>query len=142
MDKIRSQLQENTAMITCSKRETWSVIMNNHGVLTIVPTKIFSWQRLLDSHWSLSNLFTYFQSSQLKWRHLFYGLGLQRGSVPRKQCMTCEFLSFGQGKFFSVHTIIIMMVYNCLQLLLLLPDLSIGSKRWKTGYLWNFSAGG
>ncbi|TYI00561.1 hypothetical protein ES332_A11G142500v1 [Gossypium tomentosum] len=36
-----------------------------------------------------------------KWRHLFYGLGLQRGSVPRKQCMTCEFLSFGQGKFFS-----------------------------------------
>ncbi|KAK5783949.1 hypothetical protein PVK06_038466 [Gossypium arboreum] len=65
MDKIRSQLQENTAMITCSKRETWSVIMNNHGVLTIVPTKIFSWQRLLDSHWSLSNLFTYFQSSQL-----------------------------------------------------------------------------
>ncbi|KAB2003507.1 hypothetical protein ES319_D11G136900v1 [Gossypium barbadense] len=132
MDKIRSKLQENTAMITCSKRETWSVIMNNHGVLTIVPTKIFSWQRLLDSHWSLSNLFTYFQSSTVfldeKWRHLFYGLALQRGSVPRKQCMTCEFLSFGQGDVFLCPS------------LLLLPDLNMGSKRWKTRYLWNFSA--
>ncbi|MBA0802612.1 hypothetical protein Gohar_012891, partial [Gossypium harknessii] len=34
MDKIRSKLQENTAMITCSKRETWSVIMNNHDNCT------------------------------------------------------------------------------------------------------------
>nr|KJB39053.1 hypothetical protein B456_007G139700 [Gossypium raimondii] len=63
-----------------------------------------------------------------KWRHLFYGLALQRGSVPRKQCMTCEFLSFGQGDVFLCPS------------LLLRPDLNMGSKRWKTRYLWNFSA--